>query len=90
MCGAVARTKRRSDSIRAVAVVHSVPLRCTAFTSAPAEVCPGPPLRPAGCRARLNRRTNAAVAALGAARRVGDPAPVGRRRKGRDGERVSP
>jgi hypothetical protein len=31
----------------AVAVVLSVPLRCTAFTSAPAEISPGPPLRPA-------------------------------------------
>jgi len=58
VCGAVARTKRRSDNIRAVAVVLSVPLRCTAFTSTPAEVSPGPPLRPAGCRARLNRRNN--------------------------------
>jgi len=77
VCGAVARTKRRSDNIRAVAVVPA--LRCAAFRHVGARrVSPGPPLRPAGCRARLNRRTNAAVASLGAARRVGDPAPVGR------------
>jgi hypothetical protein len=35
------------------------------------RVSPGPTLRPAGCRERLNRRTNAAVAPLGAAQRVG-------------------
>lgn len=71
VCGAVARTKRRSDNIRAVAVVP--PLRCAAFRHVGARrVSPGPPLRPAGCRARLNRRPNAAVASLGAARRVGE------------------
>lgn len=36
--------------------LHSAALR--SVTSAPAEVSPGPPLRPAGCRARLNRRPN--------------------------------
>ena len=57
VCGAVARTKRRSDNIRAVAVVP--PLRCAAFRHVGARrECPGPPLRPAGCRARLNRRPN--------------------------------
>lgn len=51
--------------------------RCTAFTSATAEVSPGPPLRPAGCRARLNRRQTTAVALLGsvaAGRRI--PLPL--------------
>jgi hypothetical protein len=43
VCGAVARTKRRSDNIRALAVVLSVPLRRTAFTSAPAESAPRGP-----------------------------------------------
>lgn len=62
---------------RAVAVVP--PLHFVALCHVGARrVSPGPPLRPAGCRARLNRRTNAAVAPLWAARRVGDPAPVGR------------
>ena len=50
---------------RAVAVVP--PLRCAAFRHVGARrVSPGPPLRPAGCRARLNRRQTTAVAALGA------------------------
>ena len=78
MCGAVARTKRRSANIRAGAVVPALHFVTLCHVGARRE-CPGPPLRPAGCRARLNRRTNAAVATtLWAARRVGDPAPVGR------------
>jgi len=67
----MARTKRRSAKIRAVAVVP--PLRCAALRHVgDRRVSPGPPLRPAGCRARLNRRPIAAVAALDAVRRVGE------------------
>jgi len=67
----MARTKRRSATIRAVAVVP--PLHCVALCHVgDRRYSPGPPLRPAGCRARLNRRTIAAVASLDAARRVGE------------------
>lgn len=54
--------KRRSCRTRAVAVVR--PLRVAALPHVGSRrVSPtGTPLRPAGCRARLNRRTNAAFA----------------------------
>jgi hypothetical protein len=71
VCGAMARTKRRSANIRAVAVVPLLHFVALCHVGA-RRSSPGPPLRPAGCRARLNRRPIAAVASLDAARRVGE------------------
>ena len=78
----IGRGRRRASSPPsppAVAVVPSLRVAALRHVGARRE-CPGPPLRPAGCRARLNRRTNAAVAyawCRAAGRRSRSPACAG-------------